>query len=155
MSKQNWNPGTLLGLSGHYWKTCTLHASVKLDIFTTIGDSAMTGEMIAEKINTDTEATERLLNALVAMELLGKKDNLFLNTEDAGRFLRKDSKAYLGFMILHHHHLVESWSKMDEAVLTGKPVRTRSSFNDESVREAFLMGMLQRHFAGAPPGFDL
>jgi len=151
MSKQNWNPGTLLGLSGHYWKTCTLHASVKLDIFTTIGDSVMTGQMIAEKINADTEATERLLNALVAMELLEKKDNLFLNTEDAGRFLRKDSKAYLGFMILHHHHLVESWSKMDEAVLTGKPVRTRSSFNDESVREAFLMGMFNNAMLQAPP----
>ena len=151
MNIQNWNPGTLLELSGHYWKTCTLHASVKLDIFTTIGDGSMTGEMIAEKITADTDASKRLLNALVAMELLEKKGDTFLNTEDAGRFLRKDSKAYLGYMILHHHHLVESWSKMDEAVLTGKPVRTRSSFNDESVREAFLMGMFNNAMLQAPP----
>jgi len=158
MNNQNWNPGTLLGLSGHYWKTCTLHASVKLDIFTTIGDGSMACEMIAEKINADTDAVERLLNALVAMKLLEKKGDVFLNTEDVGRFLRKDSKAYLGYMILHHHHLVESWSKMDEAVLTGKPVRTRSSFNDASVREAFLMGMFNNAMLQAPPlveTFDL
>jgi len=158
MDKQNWNPGTLLGLSGQYWKTCTLHAAVKLDIFTTIGDGAMTGKKIAEKIGTDVDAVDRLLNALAALGLLEKKVDTFLNTDAAGRFLRKDSKAYLGFMILHHHHLVESWFNLDQAVLTGKPVRTRSSFNDESVREAFLMGMFNMAMLQAPPlveAFDL
>jgi hypothetical protein len=67
MDKQNWNPGSLLGISGQYWKTCTLHAAVKLDIFTTIGDGAMTGKMIAEKIGADTDAVGRLLNALAAL----------------------------------------------------------------------------------------
>ena len=150
MEKPNWNPGTLLGLSGQYWKTCTLHAAVKLDIFTTIGDGAMSGQTIARKINADADAAERLLNALAAMGLLEKKYDTYLNLDAAGRFLRKDSKTYLGFMILHHHHLVESWSKMDKAVLTGKPVRTRSSFNDESVREAFLMGMFNNAMLQAP-----
>jgi len=150
MDKPNWNPGTLLGLSGQYWKTCTLHAAVKLDIFTTIGDGAMSGKKVAQKIGADADAVERLLNALTAMGLLEKKHDTYLNVDAAGRFLRKDSKAYLGFMILHHHHLVASWSKMDQAVLTGKPVRTRSSFNDESVREAFLMGMFNNAMLQAP-----
>jgi predicted O-methyltransferase YrrM len=150
MEKPNWNPGTLLGISGQYWKTCTLHAAVKLDIFTTIGDEAMNGKTVAEKIGADTDAVDRLLNALAAMGLVEKKENTYLNVNAVGRFLRKDSKAYLGFMILHHHHLVESWSKLDQAVLTGKPVRTRSSFNDESVREAFLMGMFNNAMLQAP-----
>jgi len=34
MEKQQWNPGSLLQLSGQYWATCTLHAAVKLDVFT-------------------------------------------------------------------------------------------------------------------------
>ena len=150
MEKPNWNPGTLLGMSGQYWKTCTLHAAVKLDIFTTIGDETMNSRTIAEKINADADAAERLLNALAALGLLEKKDDTFFNVDAASRFLRKDSKTYLGFMILHHHHLVASWSKLDQAVLTGKPVRTRSSFNDESVREAFLMGMFNNAMLQAP-----
>ena len=150
MEKPNWNPGTLLGISGQYWKTCTLHAAVKLDIFTTIGDETMNSRTIAEKINADADAAERLLNALAALGLLEKKDDTFFNVDAASRFLRKDSKTYLGFMILHHHHLVESWSKLDQAVLTGRPVRTRSSFNDESVREAFLMGMFNNAMLQAP-----
>jgi len=101
MDKQHWNPGSLLELSGYYWKTCVLHSAVKLDIFTTIGDDAITGKTIAEKIGADTDAADRLLNALVAMGLLAKKDDTFFNVESAGRFLRKDSKTYLGYMILH------------------------------------------------------
>ena len=150
MDKPNWNPGTLLGLSGQYWKTCLLHAAVKLDLFTTLGDDAMTGKMVAEKIGADADAVERMLNALAAMGLAEKKVDTFLNVDTAGRYLRKDSKAYLGFMILHHRHLMESWSRMDDAVLTGKPVRTRSSFNDESVREAFIMGMFNNAMLQAP-----
>lgn len=150
MDQPNWNPGTLLGLSGHYWKTCTLHAAVKLDIFTAIGDDAISAKAIAQKISADSDAVDRLLNALAAMGLLEKKEDRFLNVDAVGRFLRKDSKAYLGYMILHHHHLVDSWSHLDQAVLTGKPVRTRSSFNDESVREAFLMGMFNNAMLQAP-----
>jgi len=101
MDKQHWNPGSLLELSGYYWKTCVLHSAVKLGIFTTIGDDAITGKTIAEKIGADTDAADRLLNALVAMGLLAKKDDTFFNVESAGRFLRKDSKTYLGYMILH------------------------------------------------------
>ncbi len=150
MVKQNWNPGSLLELSGYYWKTCTLHAAVKLDIFTAIGDDAMTGKMIAERIGADGDAADRLLNALVAMGLLVKKDDTYLNVESAGRFLRKDSKTYLGFMIMHHHHLMMSWSKLDQVVLSGMPTRTRPSFSDESVREAFLMGMFNNAVLQAP-----
>ena len=141
MEKQTWNPASLLELSGYYWKTCTLHAAVKLDIFTAIGDNALAANVIAESIGADADATDRLLNALAAMKLLVKQDDTFLNVESAGRFLRKDSKAYLGYMIQHHQHLVSSWSRLDQAVLSGTPTRTRTSFNDESVREAFLMGM--------------
>ncbi len=84
MDKQNWNPGSLMGLSGQYWQTCTLHAAVKLDIFTVIGDSAMTGKMIAEKIGADADAVDRLINALASLGLLEKKGDTFLNT-DANR----------------------------------------------------------------------
>jgi hypothetical protein len=39
---------------------------------------------------------------------------------------------------------------MDQAVLEGKPTRTRSSFSDEDRRESFLMGMFNSAMAIAP-----
>ena len=53
-------------------------------------------------------------------------------------------------MIMHHHFLMESWSKLDEATQTGKQVRPRASFDDPTQREAFLMGMFNNAMLMAP-----
>lgn len=150
MDQPTWHPGSLLGLSGSYWQTFALHTAVKLDIFTIIGDGSITSQQISKRIGGDEDGTERLLNALVAMVLLKKEKDTFLNTQASSQFLSKDSKAYIGHMIMHHHHLVRSWSKMDEAILSGQPVRSRTSFSDENVRKAFLMGMFNTAMQSAP-----
>jgi len=53
-------------------------------------------------------------------------------------------------MIMHHHHLVESWSQLDQAVRSGRPVRGRVSFEDDTKRESFLMGMFNNAMLIAP-----
>ena len=74
MTLRQWRPGELLELSGAFWKTCVLHTAVKLDVFTAIGDGQLSAETIAKKMNGSIKGVERLLNALVAMELLEKSD---------------------------------------------------------------------------------
>ena len=73
MPKKDWNPGEILEISGYYWKTCTLHAAVKLGIFTVLGDDKLSAAEMAEKMGADADAVERLLNALTGMELLEKE----------------------------------------------------------------------------------
>lgn len=150
MKQFNWNPGSLLEMSGYYWKTCTLHAGVKLDIFTAIGSNILTLGEINAKLNIDKRGLSMLLNALSALELLVKKNGKYSNSLSAQTFLSKESPHYLGFMIMHHHHLMESWHKMDKAIIEGGPVRSRSSFSDEERRESFLMGMFNIGMAVAP-----
>ena len=158
MNTQEWNPGQLLELSGYYWQTCTLHTAVKLDIFTTIGDQALTSQEITEKLKVKNKGLERLLNALTAMALLSKRGNKFSNPPAGRNFLAKDGSQYIGHIIMHHHHLMESWSQLDQAVKTGQPVRKRASSSDEERRESFLMGMFNMAMYLAPrlvPLFDL
>ncbi|MBT8350763.1 MAG: SAM-dependent methyltransferase [Deltaproteobacteria bacterium] len=150
MEKQQWNPGTLLQLSGQYWSTCALHASVELDVFTAIGDQKLTGVDIAQKLKVNQEGVVRLLNALTAMELVMKENDYFSNTHTGKTFLSKDSLEYIGHIIIHHHHLVDSWSKLDQAVKTGKPVRERVSHSSSEWRESFLMGMFNIAMSTAP-----
>ncbi|MGB5158492.1 MAG: methyltransferase [Desulfobacterales bacterium] len=141
MNTEEWNPGKLLGISGNYWATCALHAGVKLDIFTVIGDQLLTGQEIAEKTDADPRGVIMLLNALAAMNLLIKKNDNYSNTVFSNSFLSKESQHYLGYIIMHHHHLMASWNDLDKGVKTGKAVRSRASFDDPEVRENFLMGM--------------
>jgi O-methyltransferase domain/Dimerisation domain len=150
MDRGEWNPGKLLGLSGSYWNACTLHAGVKLDIFTILGSQSLNARAIAKKVKGNIRGVTMLLNALAAMHLLTKQGDRYTNATAAQTFLSKDSPDYLGFMILHHHHLMPSWSRLDKGVLTGKPIRTRASFGDGEVREAFLMGMFNMAMNLAP-----
>ncbi|MFH1148729.1 MAG: methyltransferase dimerization domain-containing protein, partial [Pseudomonadota bacterium] len=150
MKSEEWNPGRLLAISGSYWQGCTLHAAVKLGLFTAIDNKRLSSDEVAKELNSDSRATTLLLNALAAMHLLAKEGNKYSNTPASTDFLCKDSPKYVGYMILHHHYLMDSWSRLDEAVKTGRPVRTRASQGDEARRESFLMGMFNMAMNLAP-----
>jgi len=144
------NPGEIFEISGYYWKTCTLHAGVKLEIFTVLGTGRRTADDVAAAIEGDPRAVAMLLNALVAMGLLDKDGDLFSNSPTASTYLSKGSEQYIGYMIMHHHHLVQSWAQMDVAVKTGRPMTKNSTTADEERRESFLMGMFNIAMGIAP-----
>jgi SAM-dependent methyltransferase len=150
MEAQEWNPGSLLELSGGYWRTCALHAAVKLDVFTKMGSEELTAGELASCVEASERGVSKLLNALTAMKLLVKKGERYANTPAALAFLSKDSPKYTGHMILHHHHLMASWSRLHEAVQSGAPLRSRSAHGDEKTRESFLMGMFNAAMQLAP-----
>jgi SAM-dependent methyltransferase len=151
MENMDWNPAELLKLSGNYWNTCTLHAGVKLDLFTKLSDVSLTAAELALQLEIPERGLAMLLDALTAMELLDKQEQHYCATPFAGLFLSSASPAYLGHIILHHHHLVESWSRLDEAVREGAPVRDRISHQPtEAERESFLMGMFNLAMLNAP-----
>ncbi|MBU5614038.1 methyltransferase [Geomonas azotofigens] len=159
MELKEWTPATLLELSGSYWSTCTLHAGVKLDIFTPLASTPMTVVELAGALTCDARGLAMLLDALAALGLLKKEDRLYSATAFSAKFLSRTSPEYLGHIIMHHHHLVAGWSRLDEAVKTGQPVRERVSHEDvESSRESFLMGMFNLAMILAPkivPQIDL
>lgn len=157
MSKE-WNPGQLLELSGGYWQTCALHAGVVLDLFTALGDERLTARGLAVRIGADPRALAMLLNALVAMGLLAKYDDRYANVPAGAVYLSRDSDRYLGHIIKHHSHLMESWARLAEAVRTGGPLRESAAHASEEWRESFLMGMFNLASQLAPvlvPQIDL
>ncbi|MBU0729027.1 MAG: SAM-dependent methyltransferase [Proteobacteria bacterium] len=149
MVNKEWTIGKLLSTSTAFWKGCALQAGVRLDVFTIIGDQCRSLSFIAEKIGADQRGCEYLLNALSAMGLLNKKASIYVNSPAALEFLCKDSKKYIGYIILHHHHILDGWAQLDKAVITGKPVETRS-YGEEIERESFLMGMFNLAMGNAP-----
>jgi SAM-dependent methyltransferase len=155
---QDWHPGTLLALSGSYWQTCALHTGVALDLFTELARGARQAADIAAAKDLDTDATARLLDALTALGLVEKQEQRYANTPAADQFLVTSSPDYLGYMVRHHHQLMPGWSRLTDAVASGRPVRERRSSADPASREAFLMGMYNNSRLIAPrivPAVDL
>ena len=151
METTDWNPGELLKLSGSYWATCTLHAGVKLDLFSHLADGPRTSTQLSEKLSLNARGLTMLLNALVALQLLEKQGNGYVVSESVAPFLDRKAPGYLGHIIMHHHHLVEGWSHLDDAVRSGGPVRNRVSHEPtDQERESFLLGMFNLAMLFAP-----
>jgi len=144
-------PAELLKLSGGYWSSCALHAGVSLDLFSHLTEEPRTAVEIARIIGGDQRGVAMLLNALAALELLEKNNNNYCATPFSTEYLSKKSERYLGHIILHHHHLMTGWNRLDEAVRNGVPVEVSSSrVDDETIREHFQMGMFNMATQNAP-----
>ena len=158
MHPHEWTGPQLLRTSQSYWQACALHAAVKLDVFTALGDEPLTGKDLSQRVAGDERGVTRLLNALAAMNLLSKLGGRYANTAASRAFLSKGSPQYLGHIMAHHHHLVPAWARLDRAVTTGKPTRASAAECDDARRATFLMGMFDIAMQIAPmlvPEIDL
>jgi len=154
-----WTPPELLKMSGNYWSACTLHAGVKLDLFTHLDATPAKAKELAARVGLNERGVAMLLDALVALELLTKKNDVYAPTPFSSEFLSATSAKYMGHIISHHHHLVEGWGRLDESVRSGEPARNRLSHEpSEGERESFLLGMFNLAMQLAPmvvPHIDL
>ncbi|MDQ1278109.1 MAG: hypothetical protein QG555_1151 [Thermodesulfobacteriota bacterium] len=132
---------TILEMSGAYWKSCALQAAVELEVFTVLGREVLTAEEIGRIIGGSTRGVPMLLNALTAMGLLRRDGCGYVNTEEGITLLSGESPHYIGHLILHHHNLMESWSRLAAAVKKGRPQRISAALDNETVRNNFLRGM--------------
>lgn len=146
---EEWDVGRLLDVSSGYWTGCAIQAGVRLDLFSVLGDQGCGAEKASEMAATDSRATGLLLDALAAVGLINKKDGSYTNTPFTAKFLVKDSPAYMGYIILHHHHILDGWAQLDEAVRTGKKV-ARRQYGEEVERQSFLLGMYNLAMGLAP-----
>jgi SAM-dependent methyltransferase len=158
METADWTPERLLQTSGSYWASCALHAGVKLDLFSKLETGAASALELARRLGTEHRGLAMLLGALSALGLLVKQEGRYANTPFAAIYLVRSAPEYLGHILLHHHHLMESWAHLDQSVRSGGPLRTASAFADEEWRESFLLGMFNLANRIAPqlvPQIDL
>ncbi len=130
-----------------YWKSRTLITAVELGVFTCLAKGSCNAAAIAKAAKSDTRAMEMLLNALVGLEFLGKKGNLFKNRPIADQYLVKGRPLYQGNRILLSRNLWDNWSNLDKAVKSGKPVAFKNAGKkpDAKKRKVFITAM--RDFA--------
>jgi len=122
--------------------------ALELGIFTALEEKEMTSAEVSKLISTDSRATDRLMNALCAMNLLKKKDGKFSNTSSSSQYLTQGKPDYIS-NLLHAVNLWDSWSNLTEIVRNGKTNRgTGSSRNDWL--ENFIEAMHYRALNQAP-----
>lgn len=144
------DPGKIRETIGAFQNSRIILTAFELDIFTFLGKSKHSSESVSAALNLDKDATERLMNALVALGLLEKENESFRNTEESYAFLAKDSPEYMSGL-MHTNHLWHTWSSLTDVVRSGK-VAHREEINErgEEWLNAFIHAMHYRGKKQAP-----
>jgi 3-hydroxy-5-methyl-1-naphthoate 3-O-methyltransferase len=124
-----------------------IQTALKLGLFEALQEGALGEADLARKIGAQTRTTAILGNAMVALGLLEKTAGRFALAAVARRFLVESSVEYLGAMVLFDEALWDLWGRLDQAVLSGRPVRTPDMFQgrpEETARFIRAMDSLVR-----------
>ena len=98
--------------------------ALELDVFTAVGEGGA-AKQIAAKIHTAERATEMLLNALVSLKLLEKREEIYTNTPLSARFFVEGTPDSARTAQLHIANMWKRWSTLTDAVRAGTSVAPR------------------------------
>jgi SAM-dependent methyltransferase len=124
-----------------FFKSRVILTAAEFDLFTRLNKSQARADDLAKELKCDLRCLTRLLDSLVALQLVLKQDG-FYQTSKRGALLSAEHPETELPMVLHLNGLWEAWSGLTETVKTGvnpkrKPVNQRSN---DSV-EAFISAM--------------
>ena len=139
------NPAHFLELVNAFRVSRIILSAAELKVFDHLGDSGKTSADLATILGTKSRATDRLLNALVAIGLLRKNEEVFTNTPFSEKFLVSTSLAFLSGLSLANHTW-KTWSTLSDAVYAGASLVFEKPINErpEEWQEAFIAAMHKR-----------
>jgi len=134
-------PTTIMRHSTSLYSSIAFFVGTQLDIFTILDKGPMTSEKVAAALETKPHFVERLLNALVAAEVVEVDGGRFSNTPESSHYLVKGKPSYLGEHVFVNPYLkywmFEAGIKTVETFRKGKAV---DSFDYEGLPFNALLG---------------
>lgn len=111
-------PEEIRALANSFQQSRILLSAIELGLFTILDKQMLPSKEVAQKINADERATDRLMNALVALGFLRKVRGKFFNSENASQYLVKGKPEFMGGLF-HSLGLWNTWSSLTESVKAG------------------------------------
>jgi hypothetical protein len=155
------DPSHIIQVGTGFWASKTLLSAAELEVFTELGDDAITGVELGDRLGLHPRAIDDFFDTLVALGFLDGDDEgterRYRNTPETALFLDKASPAYIGGLLeMASARLYPFWGDLTEALKTGAPQneikQTGTAFfeelySDEARLEQF-MGALSGIGAG-------
>jgi 2-polyprenyl-3-methyl-5-hydroxy-6-metoxy-1,4-benzoquinol methylase len=154
------DPGRLIQIGMGFWPAKTLLSAVELDLFTVLGDKALTARQLQNALELHPRGVADFLDTLVALDVLARDGEgetaQYRNTEDAAHFLDRNSSAYIGgFLDMANARLYRFWSDLTEALKTGKPQNEMKHGGEGMFEELYRNPQRLEQFVNAMAGISL
>ena len=125
-----------------FWEARILMTAAEFDVFSLLLDEPKTAEQVAGELSSDLRATEMLLNALVALEMLVKKNDAFRVRPGLEGPLSSSTPETIIPLILHMAQLWDTWGNLTEIARNGKQDASSGAVDrDEEGIKAFIGAM--------------
>ena len=113
----------IMQLGFGFWGSKTLLSAVELGVFTELATEGPLGaDALAGRLGLAARGTRDFLDALVALHMLDRADDVYRNTPATERFLDRLKPTYLGGMLqMANERLYPFWGSLTEALRTGRP----------------------------------
>jgi predicted O-methyltransferase YrrM len=119
-----------------------IQTAVQLGAFDALAGRSLGAGDVAGALGSDVRATELLLNALAALQLVKKHQDEFSLTAAAQTYLTSDSPQSLAGMIRFDASLWNCWERLAESVRSGKPARVPDMYQHHPEEtEIFIRAM--------------
>lgn len=132
----------VLEMARSYQAACVLAAGAELEVFNVLNGRPMSAAQVASDLGTDGRATTMLLDALVALELLAKQDDVYSVPPDMADVLTDSGKATVLPMVLHQANCMRRWVQLPWTVRSGCPAQRKPSIRGEAADTASFIGAM-------------
>ncbi|MCW5829792.1 MAG: methyltransferase [Deltaproteobacteria bacterium] len=121
------DPSHILQTGFGFWPARTLLSAVELELFTKLGDEALTAPELGKRLGLHPRGFHDFFDSLVALGLLSRdgdgESSRYKNTPQTAHFLdKKKAENYVGGILeMAGARLYRFWGDLTEALRTGKP----------------------------------
>jgi hypothetical protein len=118
------SPYKLFDFFNSAYRIAALRAAIELDLFTAVGEGAVTVQQLAPRLQAAERGTRILCDTVAAMGFLRKTDGRYSLTEEAAAYLDRRSPCYMGDLGVMSMNAA-AWPHLDkpaEAVRAGGAV---------------------------------
>ena len=124
--QQPLDPAHIMNTATGFWASKVLLTAVEFDLFSTLGEGAMTAAELGDALDLHPRGTFDFFDALVALKFLDRDgdgpEGRYSNTPETAAFLDKNSPRYIGGMPeMMNARLFGFWNHLGEALKTGQP----------------------------------
>jgi SAM-dependent methyltransferase len=134
-------PERLMQFAFAYAPPLIIGAAVTSKVFDTLASGPKTLEEVTVETGASPRGLRAIMNALVGLQLLGKKADRYELTRESEAFLVSNKSGSLaGMFAINRTHLIPDWLNLPEAVKTGTPA---VALNDESRGPEFFSVLVE------------
>jgi SAM-dependent methyltransferase len=120
-------PERLMQFGLAYAPPLIIGAAVSNRVFDTLAGGPKSIDEVSRETGASTRGLRAIMNALVGLELLTKRDRKYALTPESENFLVRNKPGTLaGFFSMNRLRLIQLWMKLDEIVRTGQPAEARN-----------------------------